>query len=181
MKRSYGIILLIALAVFAFTASSTEAQVTTANGPYYAPPSWDQTLPSSTRFIVLSNFNNEAVLDRTTGLVWERSPATTHAAWVTIRFNCANKVVGGQKGWRLPSFPELASLVDPSVTNPSLPVGHPFINVLSAFYTSATTDADTPTNVWIVLFGSGSVISSNKTDGGLIAWCVRGGMTADQY
>ena len=35
-------------------AGSTLAQ-TTANGPYYATPSWDQTLPASTRFIVLSN------------------------------------------------------------------------------------------------------------------------------
>src|SRR5713101_6294178 len=42
---------------------------TTANGPYYATPSWDQTLACTTlatcpRFIVLSNFNNQAVLDR---------------------------------------------------------------------------------------------------------------------
>jgi len=25
---------------------------TVSNGPYYAPPSWDQQLPASTRFIV---------------------------------------------------------------------------------------------------------------------------------
>jgi hypothetical protein len=150
-------------------------------GPYYATPSWDQTLPSSTRFIVLSNFNSEAVLDRNTGLVWERSPPTNFGDWFTVRLVCANKAVGGQKGWRLPSFPELASLVDPSVTNPSLPAGHPFTNVGSHFYTSATTDASNPANVWIVLFGSGSVISSNKTDGGLVAWCVRGGMNTNQY
>src|SRR5262249_23927325 len=43
-------------------------------GRYYATPSWDQTLPASTRFIVLSNFNSQAVLDRETGLVWERTP-----------------------------------------------------------------------------------------------------------
>src|SRR5437660_12527200 len=36
-------------------------------GPYYAAPSWDQTLAASTRFIVLSNMNGDAVLDRETG------------------------------------------------------------------------------------------------------------------
>ena len=39
---------------------------------YHATPSWDQTLPAATRFIVLSNFGGQAVLDRETGLVWER-------------------------------------------------------------------------------------------------------------
>jgi hypothetical protein len=38
---------------------------TVAAGPYYATPSWDQTLACTAsatcpRFIVLSNFNNEA-------------------------------------------------------------------------------------------------------------------------
>ena len=36
----------------------------TGTGPYYATPSWDQKLPSDTRFIVLTNWNSEAVLDR---------------------------------------------------------------------------------------------------------------------
>src|ERR1700693_3370881 len=71
-------------------------------GPYYATPSWDQTLPAATRFIVLSNFNSEAVLDRNTGLVWEKSPETTLVSWAETRSVCIKKTVGGQKGWRLP-------------------------------------------------------------------------------
>ena len=63
----------IIVVLLAFTAIPGNAQ-TVANGPYYAWPSWDQTLPSSTRFIVWANFNSQAVLDRETGLVWERSP-----------------------------------------------------------------------------------------------------------
>src|SRR5438034_7075222 len=64
---------LMVLALVGFAANPAGA-ATTAAGPYYANPSWDQTLPSSTRFIVLSNMNSEAVMDRETGLVWERSP-----------------------------------------------------------------------------------------------------------
>ena len=53
------------------------AWAVTSNGPYYAMPAWDQKLPASTRFVVLLDWNSEAVLDRNTGLVWEKSPATT--------------------------------------------------------------------------------------------------------
>src|SRR5262249_15328144 len=58
-------------ALLAVSPGLVEALGATANGPYYAEPSWDQMLPASTRFIVLSNFNSEAVLDRETGLVWQ--------------------------------------------------------------------------------------------------------------
>src|SRR5215813_14635404 len=94
---------------------SVNAQ-TVGAGPYYASPSWDQTLPSNTRFIVLSNMNSAAVLDRETGLVWERSPDTELHTWVGALGHCLNSHLGGRMGWRLPSINELASLVDPTVT-----------------------------------------------------------------
>ncbi|HEY2920960.1 MAG TPA: hypothetical protein VGK77_18415, partial [Candidatus Binatia bacterium] len=56
---------LIVLLTMALAASPAKAQ-TTAAGPYYANPSWDQQLPASTRFIVLSNWASAAVLDRET-------------------------------------------------------------------------------------------------------------------
>ena len=83
---------------------------------------WDKVLPAAERFIVLEAFNNEAVRDNETGLVWERSPDPTSNTWSAARFICATKIVGGRKGWRLPSFSELSSLVDTSVApNPLLP------------------------------------------------------------
>src|SRR5882672_6754171 len=125
MKRNYGIGLIV-FAVFAIPVGFTEAQ-TTANGPYYATPSWDQTLPSSTRFIVLANMNSDAVLDRETGLVWEKAPSGAARTWHDARSFCANKSTGGRKGWRLPSLPEMTSLLDPTTSNPALPAGHPFV------------------------------------------------------
>ena len=93
--------------------ATTFAQVsTTANGPYYATPSWDQKLTTN-RFVILANWNNEAVLDRETGVVWQRSPITfdndlSYAAWT-----CHLASTGGRRGWRLPRAEELASLLEP--------------------------------------------------------------------
>jgi hypothetical protein len=170
-----------AMGLVLLTTSPTQAQ-TTAVGPYYATPSWDQTLPASTRFIILSNFNSQAVLDRETGLVWEKSPQVTIHTWAQARDICLNKSVGSRKGWRLPSIPELASLIDPSVAapGPTLPAGHPFTNVLAPVYWSATTDAGNPTDAWGVGFANGNVFGSDKSVGFRVrVWCVRGGMNAE--
>jgi hypothetical protein len=146
------------------------------------PPNWDKALPSAQRFVVLEAFNNDAVRDNNTGLVWERSPQTATATWNGARFTCINKNVGGQKGWRLPSIPDLASLIDPSVTppGPTLLSGHPFHNVQPAGYWSATTSAEDSSDAWFVYFGIGFVDSDSKTHTGHV-WCVRGVMNADAY
>lgn len=142
---------------------------------------WDQVLPAGDRFEVLAAFNGEAVLDKETGLVWEKSPRTTMHTWELARFQCNNRTTGGRKGWRLPSVHELASLVDPANTSPVLPSGHPFTDVQSAHYWSATTAAENPSFAWHVFFGNGLVNGGGKGNSFTHAWCVRGGMNADQY
>ena len=42
---------------------------------------WDTKLPNDSRFTILPDFNNQAVRDNETGLVWERSPSTSQASW----------------------------------------------------------------------------------------------------
>ena len=145
-------------------------------------PTWDNQINSPKRFKVLSGFGGAAVFDKETGLVWEQSPATTTHTWSAARFECTSRTVGGRKGWRLPSVHELASLVDPNNPggNPDLPPGHPFSNVQSSLYWSATTFADDPTNAWFVFFDNGVVGVSFRTDT-FFVWCVRGGMNADVY
>jgi hypothetical protein len=152
-------------------------------GPYYATPSWDQTLPSSTRFIALSNMNSDAVLDRETGLVWEKSPSTTTVTWVNAQAHCNFLRTGGRVGWRLPTVQELASLVDPSIAfpGPTLPAGHPFTNVQSSDYWSATTQSQDTTSAWVVEFQFGGPASGSAfaKSGRIFAWCVRGGQGSD--
>jgi hypothetical protein len=148
--------------------------------------SWSNKIPAAKRFVVLADFNNEAVLDRETGLVWERSPSSTLDTWSgipSVRVQCTSRTTGGRKGWRLPSMPELASLVDPSVPSPgpTLPHGHPFTNVQSAVYWSATTVADIPTRAWFVNFSGGPEGTGGEKTEPLHVWCVRGGMNTDAY
>jgi hypothetical protein len=165
---------LIVLGMVALGVSQAYAE--TAAGPYYAMPSWDQTLPASTRFIVLSNMGSAAVLDRETGLVWEQSPSTGAFNWKAAQIYCTLLTVGNRRAWRLPTIHELASLVDPSVAppGPTLPSGHPFSNVQSSTYWSATTDIDLPTVGLAVAFISGIPVGEVK-DTERAAWCVRGG------
>jgi hypothetical protein len=146
------------------------------------PPNWDKALSAAQRFVLLASFNNDAVRDNNTGLVWEKSPQTAAVTWNGARFACINKNVGGQKGWRLPAIPDLASLIDPSVTppGPTLQPGHPFHNIQSAGYWSATTSAEDSSDAWFVYFGRGFVDHDSKTHTGH-AWCVRGSMTAEAY
>ena len=167
-------------------AVSAPAQAASANGPYYATPSWDQKLDANTRFIVLLNWNSEAVLDRETGLVWEQSPSITGGPanngrrnWQNAQIHCNQKTVGNRKGWRLPTIQDLASLIDPTQSNPVLPSGHPFSNVQSSIYWSATTDASNSFLVWVVNFANGNVDAGFNKGNFFLAWCVRGGSGVD--
>ena len=174
----------------------TMPQWPSAPGGYYARPSWDQTLPCTApaacpRFVVLSNMNNEAVLDLNTGLVWQRSPSAGLLAWDSAFGYCNYQVTGGVAGWRLPKVQELASLTDLSVyATPVanvvgmrvLPPGHPFINVQAGYWT-ANTWGPSPANAYYVAFDRFRTLNpvtalAPKTNP-MPVWCVRGGAGGD--
>jgi hypothetical protein len=181
---------LLTLGTLAALSGPAQAQ-TTGNGPYYATPSWDQTLPVSTRFITLSNFSSQAVLDRETGLVWEQSPDATPRNLRQAASACHNKVIGRRKGWRLPTIAELTSLVDPSQVDPALPVGHPFTNVRFGglpfsrpSYWSSSSFPEEATGLLpplpltvdteILDLSGGTVGVTNSKANERLSWCVRG-------
>jgi len=139
----------------------------------FIPPAWYQKLAASDRFQLV--LDDAAVLDKETGLVWEKSPDTTTRTWVNAILYAYQKEVGGRKGWRLPTIEELASLVDTSVSgSPKLPSGHPFTNVQSHVYWSSTTDVNNASYAWGVDFYDGFVGYDGKSYNNYV-WCVRGG------
>jgi hypothetical protein len=125
---------------------------------------------TSDRFMLV--MDGAAVKDNKTGLIWEREPDTFHGVWSDANPHCLEKTVGGRTGWRAPTVEELASLVDQSRYDPALPAGHPFSNVKSAVYWTATSSAKDPITAWHVSFLSGEVKTDQKSQTRRV-WCVR--------
>jgi hypothetical protein len=145
---------------------------------------WDQNLPAAQRFVTLAAFNNQAVLDKNTGLVWEQAPdATFLDNWTDARQHCLNRRVGGALGWRLPSVVELKSVQDPSLPAPYVPT-MVFSGVKTdhedGLYWSASASLS-PEGPWIVSFSVNSGQAPGNPDRLRSAWCVRGPMQEHMY
>jgi hypothetical protein len=143
---------------------------------------WQEAHPAAQRFVTLSTFNDDAVLDKETGLVWEKSPESTTVTWNEARTTCVNRTIGGQKGWRLPSPAEMRSLVGPAVDapGPNLPPGHPFLNVQSTSYWTVVPQANLPSYARYLDAFLGNVLSLVRIYT-FPVWCVRDPLSADQY
>jgi hypothetical protein len=181
-RRHRFIFRLLAVGVLAGAAlTSSPAQAASGIGPLFPEPAWDRKMAPADRFLILTNWNNEAVLDKETGLVWERTP--TSFQWESARIYCAGRTTGSRKGWRLPSVHELNSLFDPSAAPGilALPVGHPFNNFPPAFYWSVTLDTTNPNAAWMVDFTGGGAVSTDLTINGHFILCVRGASNEHQY
>jgi hypothetical protein len=137
------------------------------------PSPWSQILPASQRFQEV--MNGAAVLDKETRLVWAKDANLGGMrTWELAITYCQNLSIGGRKGWRLPSAAELASLVDPTTTNPALPGGHPFCCVQPDNYWSATPHPGHTDSAYFHVMNRGV---ANFTDKSTIfyVWPVRGG------
>ena len=209
MKRTLIGAALVALVTTSLRRASGARAGAESRGPNYHTRSWALTLTCTAddcpRFVQLSNFSGQvcdtviflcfpgpvAVLDRETGLVWERTPDATRRNRRQAASACHNKEIGGRKGWRLPTISELASLVDPSRSNPALPEGHPFNGVRfgpAVFQSRYWSSSAFPEEVRLVLppfpvtvdtevmnMATGSVTTAHSTGSTLMTWCVRGG------
>ena len=151
---------------------------------------------SGGRFNVLSTWNNQVVLDRETGLLWEQAPFCSDTPngcanfdfHQNALFHCNNRIVGNRLGWRLPTIQELLTLIDPSTAG--LPAGHPFFGglppsegILTADFWSATefeNNVDVSTFAWFANFFPGNASEFAQVDSkfssiGHFVWCVRSG------
>lgn len=183
----FGLTLLVIMVLGVGPAGAYSLVYPSAIGTYYATPSWDQTLECTKttmyfncpRFILLLNMNKQAVLDKETGLVWEQSPdGENRYTWEDAQEYCNTLTTGGRMGWRLPTIQELASLVDRSQSYPALPKGHPFSNVQSSYYWSATTATKNIGGAWVVNFSLGQLGYPGELNSYFV-WCVRGGQGVD--
>ena len=138
------------------------------------PPSWHQILPAAQRF--QSVLGDKGVLDKETGLVWEKQPQISKMNWSDALDYCYRSASLGKPrgGWRLPTIEDLSSLFDTSQIPASIPAGV-FVGI-SGFYWTSTTDPKDASNAYPIDSGSGSVFPQAKTNAAVaVPWCVRGG------
>ena len=181
MSSSRRIIWILVL-VAAILAVARDSIAQSGPGPYLALPAWDQTIPGTKRFLILTNFNKDAVLDYETGLVWERVPDATLTTWNMARHACTLRKTGGRMGWRLPTASEFTSLIDPSVPTPgpTLPAGHPFGSFPTlgpgSFFWTDTSFSEPPYLAWAfsLALADGAVYFKDNPTFSFRAWCVRG-------
>jgi hypothetical protein len=164
----------------------------------YTRPVWDMfdktftDWPDNPRFSVCDNgtpenTGDDMVLDKETGLVWVRDPsllrvdiATQPLTFPLAHIACSQyPIVGRPDGWRLPTLPELSTLIDRTHYNPALPSGHPFINVntYSSYWTVTPTllcGGYLSDTLYRVGFSSGYKNCAHRDDEYYV-WCVRGG------
>jgi hypothetical protein len=131
---------------------------------------------TTSRFIVLSEFNDQAVQDTATGLVWMRSPHPAYGADSAIG-KCASLAVGDTRlGWRLPELHEIGTLLDLSAAQPYfLPAGHPFQNLTTLYWTQTRDASGGLVQMWMDGYGGEgyTVRARFGASGNAGAWCVR--------
>lgn len=132
------------------------------------------------RFKILEEFDNEAVLDTKTGLIWEKTPDADPHYWMIAVDFCMSRTHGGQFGWRLPTVNELSTLMDTNNYN-RLPFNHPFEVDTDMRYWTQTGHPSYAVLAYAIEFGDWLPIDSANKDHMLGRWCVRSPHAGSQF
>jgi hypothetical protein len=143
------------------------------------PGSWSRMLPSNgTDPCATERFDcvlaaDSAVLDRETGLVWERQPSEGTNDWDTAIRVCHDRSTGDRMGWRLATVSELLSLHDAAGVD-GLPTGHP-LDLGAAndqFWSSTVNTASVGRSMRVDI--SDASVADDLEGTAHRSWCVRG-------
>jgi hypothetical protein len=91
------------------------------------------------------------VLDRVTGLMWQRRIDPTTVKFDAASARCEELRLGGYDDWRLPSRVELVSILDLAETQPSID-RRVFPDTPADWFWTSSVAADSPTAAWYVYF-----------------------------
>jgi hypothetical protein len=121
----------------------------------------------------------EVVLDRVTGLEWQRVADTTGFTWAAAKDHCACLSLGGHRDWRLPSRIELISLVDFTTHDPAIDAAAFPGTPVEYFWTSSPV-AGNPATAWYIAFFDGNTHDTDVTTE-YRARCVRSPAPAPEH
>jgi hypothetical protein len=143
--------------------------------PSHASDDWNLKYATN-RQVLTPVFGGLAVLDKETGLLWERTPSSGAYTWDDASSHCATLAVSSRLGWRLPTIQELGSILDLGQPN-NLTPGNPY-NALTVsgwnigeLIWSATSSDTTPGSAWSMNIASNFLVLGKGSLGR--AWCVR--------
>jgi hypothetical protein len=144
-------------------------------GPLCVDPSWAEwpipnasvDSPPAPNLESYANNNDGTVTDNVTGLMWQQAASSSTLMWGsastpgTAQNHCATLSTAGHDDWRLPSLIELVSLVDWTVTSPSINATYIPGTPANDFW-SSTPVAASLAQAWVVLFADGSLSFSRE-------------------
>ncbi len=131
----------------------------------------------SQRDLAFEDNANGTVTDEITGLSWQKQDSGSTMLWEEALNYCENLSLGGYGDWRLPNIKELASIIKPTFTPPTIDTTY-FSNVQSARYWSSTSYSDSFLSLsWHVGFDYGYASTDSKSSGYYVR-CVRGSTKA---
>ena len=149
---------------------------------FYEAGWWKGRLDSNNkvRLVAKTIGGDDVVIDRATGLMWAADgndagcnsgntilwgPAITYAEGLTF---------AGFTDWRVPNVKELMSIINFSLSSPTID-NTKFVNTYSNYYWTSTTNIPNTIAAWYITFGFGFVLSTSKTFFDVRLRCVRGG------
>ncbi|MCD4716693.1 MAG: DUF1566 domain-containing protein [Desulfobacterales bacterium] len=113
------------------------------------------------------------VTDLYSNLMWLKSPKQVALKYEDAVEYCENLKTKGYEEWRLPTVQEWRAIMDKTQKNPSLPPGHPFVNIpTQTGYWSKTRHKFGPLYVWQVTLWYGKAGHLSKKKYGNV-WPVR--------
>ena len=108
--------------------------------------------------------NEIIVLDRVTGLMWQRNLSAATVSLADAKLQCARLNLAGYDDWRLPSRIELVSILDLTRVEPAIDVTA-FPQTPSDWFWTSSLAANDPQAAWYVYFYFGypkTDIATNK-------------------
>ncbi|HTB57720.1 MAG TPA: DUF1566 domain-containing protein [Polyangia bacterium] len=111
------------------------------------------------------------VVDRVTGLIWQRSLPEKFYTFQDAERQCDNLALAGHRDWRLPSRIELVSLLDTTRIQPSIDMAA-FPNTPIDWFWTSSLAADNPSAAWYVYFYFGYPKTDDMTNSFSVR-CVR--------
>lgn len=115
--------------------------------------------------------NQNVVIDKNTGLIWQQSIPKEKYKWEDAVYYCENLTYAGYSDWRLPTPQELLTIVNNSKSDPAIDTTY-FPNTPSGNFWSSYTSVNGTNDAWYVYFDLGNVSDRSKTNNYYVR-CVR--------